>query len=225
MYDRNECGKTALHLAVGGGHWEIVKRFLEHRRFKWKNVAFQELVAEAVEASHHNVASKLIQSRPEFIFKDPNVPIYIERCRSLAASLQNCDPSNSRAVQQQRDFKVYQEHLMVFFEAERRREDVKQSSQGQGGEDVQSSSNPLEDMLSLLECPVCLDEMFEVNIASCSNDHWLCGSCLEGDRIKECPSCREDFGETPPLKKYTAEKVAAVVLRMKTRVDGSSCQQ
>jgi len=44
------------------------------------------------------------------------------------------------------------------------------------------------------ECPVCFEKFpKDGRIFSCSNGHFLCGSCMSHDSIRVCPKCKKDF--------------------------------
>ena len=70
----------------------------------------------------------------------------------------------------------------------------------------------ISDLREYFECPICSEEMHGVKIFSCSTDHRICERCIGHERIKECPSCREDFAIVNPRRCLTAEKVAQLVL-------------
>ena len=218
MFLVNNAGKTALDLAVSAGHWEIVKKVIEHRRFKWNNVDFQELIWEAVRCKHYLIACKLLILQPGFKFKDPNIPIYLERCRTLTSNIEALNPTHPNLARKKRDLEIYQKHLATLLNTEK---SVRGSlSLNEALEE--RDSDPLEDLLCLLECPICMEEMLDVKIIGCNNDHWLCESCFGEGEIRECPTCRQDFQQTPPQKKYSAEKVAAVVLRLKVQFENAN---
>ena len=67
----------------------------------------------------------------------------------------------------------------------------------------------MQDLLEHFECKICFEEMTNVKIFACSNDHWICESCINDKRLQKlCPSCREDYTEKPPQRRLMAEKLA-----------------
>ena len=211
----NDDGKTALSLAVSAGHWEIVKKFVDHRRYRWKNVNFQDLVWEAVSGQHYVIACRLLAMQPSFQFKDPNIPIFLERCKTLSSDIAALSESHSSLERKKRDLEIYQNHLTTMLKSAK----AELGAEIMPGNNEAKQFNPLEDLLCLLECPICMEEMFNVNILSCNNDHWVCQDCLAESQVAECPTCRQDFNAIAPLKKYSVEKVAAVAKRLKIQAE------
>ncbi len=65
-----------------------------------------------------------------------------------------------------------------------------------------------------LECPICSEEFgMQTRIFGCSQDHWICEACAADERLAECPICRESFRSRPPMRKFTVEKIAGIVMR------------
>lgn len=60
------------------------------------------------------------------------------------------------------------------------------------------------------ECPVCFNEMVApLKIFGCSGDHYICSVCVK--QCKKCPQCRENFATIAPTRRYTSERIAALI--------------
>ena len=83
-------------------------------------------------------------------------------------------------------------------EASRRRE-----SDG-GGSDRAGGASDAPAAAAAVECPVCLER--PERIFCCQRcDNAVCGDC--SGRLANCPSCRQDFGERPPVRNKYAERM------------------
>ena len=49
-----------------------------------------------------------------------------------------------------------------------------------------------EEIISILECPVCLETMRR-RIFQCRNGHNVCESCSANPALTTCPQCREPY--------------------------------
>ncbi len=66
---------------------------------------------------------------------------------------------------------------------------------GSDGPAIASSGAPLpQSLLSVLECPVCM-QVYGDRVLVCVNGHSICGGCMERLKDSRCPSCRVKMGE------------------------------
>lgn len=210
LYLRNDNNKTPIHCGVASGHWEVVKRIVEHKLFKWKHVDFHDLVGEAAVSEQYDLACKLLTLQPEFSFKDPNIPIYLQRCKVLSNAINGLPAGDKKAQAKKRDLNAYKKHLEATF---------RKDEHYQQPEVAKAPSSPFEEAVSLLECCICFDEMLDSSILACSNDHWICQNCSEDGRVRECPVCRQNFRANPPQKRYTVEKLAGALKNLKSMLE------
>ena len=56
-----------------------------------------------------------------------------------------------------------------------------------------------EEILSILECPVCLEIMLRCRIFQCRNGHNVCQKCSANPALSVCPQCREPYRCCHPL--------------------------
>lgn len=66
----------------------------------------------------------------------------------------------------------------------------------------QSSANPLQELLSLFECPVCF-EFALPPIMQCQSGHIVCSNCRP--KLSCCPTCRSALGN---IRNLSMEKIA-----------------
>ncbi len=71
-----------------------------------------------------------------------------------------------------------------------------------GGQQVQTQANPLNELLSLFECPVCF-EFALPPILQCQSGHIVCSNCRP--KLTCCPSCRSPLGN---IRNLSMEKLA-----------------
>ena len=77
---------------------------------------------------------------------------------------------------------------------------------GNSGANQSNLVNPLQDLISLFECPVCFDYALPP-ILQCQSGHIVCSNCRP--KLACCPSCRSPLGN---IRNLSMEKVANSVL-------------
>ena len=67
------------------------------------------------------------------------------------------------------------------------------SSEQNADKKYRTSNETAQELLDLLQCPVCLDVPRAAPIFSCRNGHLICGKCKP--KVSSCPICRsKDVG-------------------------------
>ena len=174
-----------------------------------------DLLQEAVAYDQFDIACKILELQPRHSFKDPNVPIYLQRCRFLTGAIAEHPPDSKKAKAKKKDLQVYKSHLEAIFK------DTSTTTSPNKYEKtaIKNPSTLAEDALSLLECSICFEEMLDTSILSCNNDHWICRKCFEDGKVMECPVCRQDFKTNPAQKRYTVEKLACALKNLKDSLE------
>ena len=70
-------------------------------------------------------------------------------------------------------------------------------------------SFPIEELIDILECPICLISLTTSPIYRCENGHLLCNQCRS--KVENCPECRIPLGN---LRCLTSEKIVATMSTM-----------
>ena len=210
LYARNDDDQTPMDLAIASGHYEVLKRMLSCKRFKWARANLEGMVLVAVVNHQFEIARRLLSEQPGFKFRVPNFKPMVERCEQLSRELSKMGPRHPRRPVKERDLNSYVEHLSkTYAESDKNGADDRNGRENETEEDYANAAP--EDVLSLFECPICFEDMLEGQIRACTNDHWLCGRCLDDHGVDSCPICREDFDLVPPTRRYTGEQIAKII--------------
>ena len=100
----------------------------------------------------------------------------------------------------QRNLEIYKKSILQFLKRKEREENFP------NGCTQEESSDLIRDF----ECPVCFTMMVHVEIFGCSNDHFLCPSCVA--KVTKCPMCDEDFSVEKPTRRFMQERIAPLIV-------------
>ena len=77
---------------------------------------------------------------------------------------------------------------------------------------IAKDEKKMGDIVDNFNCPVCLELMERpLKIYSCTNDHFICSTCLNKPILK-CPICRDDFVFQKPTRRFTSEQLLSNLL-------------
>ena len=215
----NDDNKTTLNLAVSHGNGNIVKEIIRHKSFDWKDVDFNNLVAEAVTNRWFKIACNLVSEQPDHKFVDPNVGIFLERCDILTGEINKLKKNSPIRDRKEKDIEIYVKSLNQILAPVVANEREEKKTAGQAIQSAQQylpvspEQAAVTQLSNQLECPICMEEMWDTQIWSCSNDHWLCVGCISNPEMEACPICREDFSQEQPTRRYQAESMAKIIRR------------
>ncbi len=75
------------------------------------------------------------------------------------------------------------------------------------GPEIDSDSGSSDSDDSDFRCTICTKLMIKpLNIFGCTQEHLICHLCVE--QMEQCPACNETFSSSPPIRRFTAEKLA-----------------
>ena len=88
---------------------------------------------------------------------------------------------------------------------------TRDTGNGQARNRKRSSKATDEEVLSDFKCTICSVIMKPpAKIFACSSEHYLCSECIDNNEPKNCTECHENFDETPPRRRITAEKIVEI---------------
>ena len=77
---------------------------------------------------------------------------------------------------------------------------------------ITKEEKKMAEIFERFQCPVCFELMKgPLQIYSCSNDHFICSTCLNKP-IMICPICRDDFKNQKPTRRFTSEQLLSNLL-------------
>ena len=65
-----------------------------------------------------------------------------------------------------------------------------------------------KDLISIVECPVCLRIPRDIHVYACPNSHSICGECQPQISSKRCPTCNVLY-DVPPRRNRALEEIIA----------------
>ena len=218
-------GSTLLHVAVKGGHKDILEILL--KRYKdvvdgsiknndghtaldtailRKNPDIINLVLDVTKPDIHSLIlavksnqEKTIRKISSLIEEQVEQKSDLERLCSLLEEMKDRKIKKERKDQVKRNIQIFKQVILESLEENK--------------PSITSDANiRLE-----FECPICCDEMNPpLEIFACSNDHFLCSECLGNAGIQSCPICREDFSQSKPTRRHAAERIRQSLLNSNT---------
>lgn len=225
---RNDYGHNPLDLALMKKNEVIIKIVLKHASLEMSSLMFAMLNRQ-----HHHVSTFLKQLKGDIIEKDRFLPVFIQRFIEISRELELKKTSKERREVCNRNLNIIEKTccgkiLILFYpncktvldihqkvELESLVQEESKESDDQDSREENTSKVPgIDEVFEEFSCPICcfLMQPPERRIYGCSNDHWICSTCLVDPKIKSCPSCREDFNVNAPKIRTTSERCLSLLL-------------
>ena len=186
----NFSGFTPVELAANGGHRLIVMRLLKCKNMKLNSEQVEKIVRTSTMQEFYQIAKMILADfkRRTGMDFDQTLGTYINRIDECIRK------KDSKSLD------IYKKAIHAWFTSRNMSKMELNSAAKKSKEEI------WQDFQDHFECSICYEEFNGGEIYSCENDHWICLSCKKSWTIS-CPSCRVDFGENGPVRRYKAEKM------------------
>ncbi len=197
---QNNEGASAISTAASLGHTNILTRLLRCNRLDLDHRRGETAILKAVEEDHFDLGLMIQEKMEEKKISLKNLNLrYLRQCVLLSRKIN----SGNTRVEAKIKVKNYKDLIL--------QEWVGDKQKASSSVD-QSAKSALEELEDLCECPVCFEHMSGKGVVDCSNGHCLCRECARV--VRECPMCREDFAERPPMRRRAVEEFTAAAQRL-----------
>ena len=183
-------GFTPLGLAVSAGHKLIVTRLLKCKGLKLTDDQVEQILRVSTMQEHYQIAKVILTDfkRQRGMEFDPTLVTYINRIEECIRK------KDAKSVD------ICKKAIQAWFTSRNKSKVESKSTAKKSREEI------WQDFKDHFECCICYEEFSGGEIYSCVNDHWICLVC-KTSWTYSCPTCRADFGENGPMRRYKAEKI------------------
>ena len=203
----NKDGQNALDLAIIGKNPNIISTLLDH---------YQPRLSSLALAIQHDEVRWIRDFMPKLQeLYDPalvQLVVHLSRFCALTLESQRKDLRKDRRKMVNKNREAYKKIILeILTNFHEKKQEIVEPI-----EDIDEEieiDGRLVELINEFECPVCSELMISpLQIFACSNDHFICSTCLAEPQIKECPLCREDF-KKKPQRRLASERHLEILLR------------